>query len=313
MKILELFKILRRAGDRAKKITKKFHPLLWASYCISIRCYHGLRPYLNAASNTKSRGLPAVGIARKVSRIARDTFLWGSLALVSHAPIVKAQVQEPLPNRAPNIGAPTRPLTGERSNRPDPISQDYQVGALQADYTGSLWVGSHQGLSRINPETGKVQAKVSVPNPFIDAMAQDKVGRIWLGTPEGLIRVDPRINEITAQNFKLPSNRVLATVVDSRGFLWVGTDRGLAMISPDEGLLMTTLQALPGVSANTLTLDKKGNLWVGTLEGLVQIDTASAYLKRQVTDLPGRFCAGDRHWPARKYMGGYADWIARNR
>ena len=158
-----------------------------------------------------------------------------------------------------NIGVPSRPLTQERSTRPNPLAEDYKVGALQRDYTGSLWVGSRQGLSRINPETGVIMAKVAVPNRFIEAMAQDKVGRIWVGTPEGLIRVEPRINEVTAQNFRLPSNRVLATLVDQRGFLWVGTDRGLAMISPDEGLLMTTLQALPGVSANTLGLAPDGN------------------------------------------------------
>ena len=118
-------------------------------------------------------------------------FCGGGLALASHAPAANAQVQVPLPNEAPNIGVPTRPLTGlSVSNRPDPIaSQNYQVGALQPGlYTGSLWVGSHQGLARINPETGQVQAKVAVPNPFVDAMAQDKVGRIWLGTPEGLVR-----------------------------------------------------------------------------------------------------------------------------
>ena len=104
---------------------------------------------------------------------------------------VNAQVQ------SPNIGTPSRPLTVERSQRSNPIAEDYQVGALQEDFTGSLWVGSHQGLSRINPETGRVIAEVSVPNRFIDAMSQDKVGRIWLGTPEGLVRVEPRINEIT--------------------------------------------------------------------------------------------------------------------
>ncbi|MEO0647928.1 MAG: hypothetical protein AAFZ17_17535, partial [Cyanobacteria bacterium J06650_10] len=49
---------------------------------------------------------------------------------------------------APDIGAPTGPLTVERDSRPSPIVEDYQVGALQEDFTGSLWVGSHQGLSR---------------------------------------------------------------------------------------------------------------------------------------------------------------------
>ena len=74
-----------------------------------------------------------MGIARKVSRIA-NAFLWGGLALIFEATLVEAQIQMTLPNQAPNVGVPTRPLTVERSNRPNPIAQDYQVGALQADY-----------------------------------------------------------------------------------------------------------------------------------------------------------------------------------
>ena len=222
-----------------------------------------------------------------INQCVGATLLWSAVAMIGGNPI---RVQRSYFARSfarsnavsaqtPNVGASTRPLTADRSHRSSsPIAQDYQVGALQEDFTGSLWVGSHQGLSRIDPETGRVIAEVAVPNRFIDAMSQDKVGRIWLGTPEGLVRVEPRINEITAQNYRLPSNRVLATLVDNRGFLWVGTDRGLAMISPDEGLLMTTLQALPGVSANTLGLAPDGNLWVGTLDGLVRVDTASAPL-----------------------------------
>ena len=128
------------------------------------------------------------------------------------------------------------PLPSERPAQVSPLATDFQVGALQSDYTGSLWVGSHQGLARINPATGVIQSRVNVPNRFIDAMTQDRVGRIWLGTYDGLVRVDPRINQITAQNFRLPSNRVLDMVIDGRGFLWVGTDHGLAMASPYRGL-----------------------------------------------------------------------------
>ncbi|MHC5832347.1 MAG: two-component regulator propeller domain-containing protein, partial [Nostoc sp.] len=98
---------------------------------------------------------------------------------------------------------------------------------------------------------GKIISRVSLPSIAIGALAQDKVGRLWVGSSEGLIRVDPRTNEITAQNLFLPSKRVLSLLLDKRGYLWTGTDNGLALISPDQGLIMTTLKNLPGVSANT--------------------------------------------------------------
>jgi ligand-binding sensor domain-containing protein len=89
---------------------------------------------------------------------------------------------------------------------------DYRVNALQRDFTGNLWVGAWRGLSRIDPNTGKILARVSLPNTAIGAIAQDKVGRLWVGTYEGLKRVDLRTSEITAQNLFLPSKRVLSLV-----------------------------------------------------------------------------------------------------
>ena len=123
-----------------------------------------------------------MSVAKKAAKKAGQhlmgaAVLWGTLAMVGGSPFkalresilnaVNAQVQ------APNIGNPTRPLTVERSNRPNPLDQDFQIGALQDDYTGSLCVGSHQGLSRIDPETGRILAEVPVPNRYIDAMSQD--------------------------------------------------------------------------------------------------------------------------------------------
>lgn len=182
--------------------------------------------------------------------------------------------RSPLPNQRQQVEEQT-------------VGADYRVSALQPDSRGALWVGSWQGLAKIDPKTGRILDRISLPNQIVGAIAQDKSGRIWVGTYEGLSRVDPKTGAITAQNFALPSNRVLDLLVDQRGYLWVGTDAGLALISPDKGLLMTTVKNLPGVSANALTLDALGNLWIGTLDGLVQINTANALIKRRITNLPG--------------------------
>ena len=101
------------------------------------------------------------------------------------------------------------PAASPRSLAQAPLATDYRVTALQPDFTGDLWVGSWAGLARINPETGRVLQRVRLPSRTLQALAQDRVGRIWVGTFDGLVRVDPRTNAITAQNFQLPSNRVL--------------------------------------------------------------------------------------------------------
>jgi ligand-binding sensor domain-containing protein len=200
-----------------------------------------------------------------------------------------AQVPATPPVYSPDAPPPRQtPLPNQRQQvEEESIGTDYRISALHPDQRGGLWVGSWQGVAKINPATGQILDRVSVPNQIVGAIAQDKSGRIWVGTYTGLVRLDPQTGTITAQNFALPSNRVLDLLVDQRGYLWVGTDAGLALISPDRGLLMTTLKNLPGVSANALALDALGNLWVGTLDGLVEVDTAKATIKRQVGNLPG--------------------------
>jgi ligand-binding sensor domain-containing protein len=71
-------------------------------------------------------------------------------------------------------------------------AESYRVTALQEDYTGSLWVGSWAGLTRIDPETGRIMARVRVPSNTIESLAMDKVGRIWVGTYDGLVQGRPQ-------------------------------------------------------------------------------------------------------------------------
>lgn len=211
--------------------------------------------------------------------ISQDVILTQPTPQVETAPFYPPDA--PPPRRAP---LPDRRQDIEEQT----VGADYRVSALQSDSKGALWVGSWQGLAKIDPNTGRILHRVSLPNTTVGALAQDRSGRIWVGTYEGLVRLDPRSGEITAQNFALPSNRVLSMLVDQRGYLWVGTDAGLVLISPDQGLLMTTVRNLPGVSANALALDPLGNLWVGTLDGLVQVNTASALIMRQIANVPGK-------------------------
>lgn len=228
--------------------------------------------------------LMALSIQGVLLGIGSGWFVGGDRAVAQLSPTESAPLYPP---DAP----PERrtPLPDQRQQLEEQtVGVDKRVSALQLDSRNNgLWVGSWQGLAKINPSTGQISDRVSLPNQTVGSIAQDKSGRIWVGTYAGLSRVDPKTGTITAQNFALPSNRVLDLLVDQRGFLWVGTDAGLALISPDQGLLMTTVKNLPGVSANALALDALGNLWVGTLDGLVEIDTARAFIKRRIENLPG--------------------------
>ena len=207
-----------------------------------------------------------VELLRKGHKILLTSMLLGLMALLSVARADEKGItglgktpdidsSELTPSYRPEPPPPgVEPLPDERGIEERSLEVDYRVNDLLGDFTGNLWVGSWRGLSRIDPNTGKILTRVSLPSVTIGALAQDKVGRLWVGTYEGLKRVDMGTSEITAQNLFLPSKRVLSLLVDQRGYLWVGTDNGLALISPDQGLIMTTLKKLPGVSANAMTL-----------------------------------------------------------
>jgi len=64
--------------------------------------------------------------------------------------------------------------------QPDRPEQNYRVTALQRDYRGNLWVGSWQGLAQIDPNTGRILSRISLPNTLIGDLAEDRVGRIWV-------------------------------------------------------------------------------------------------------------------------------------
>ena len=59
----------------------------------------------------------------------------------------------------------------------------------------------------------------------------DRVGSAWVGTDQGLVRLNPYNGAVLGQIAGLPSSRVLALSVDTGNKLWVGTTEGLAWVS----------------------------------------------------------------------------------
>ena len=157
-----------------------------------------------------SKGNVTVVLFCKRTSLLTTSILLGLIALPSIGwaqktpEINSSDVSPAYPPSAP----PPRvePLPDERGVQENSPQTDYRVGNLLGDVSGNLWVGSWRGLSRIDPKTGKIISRVSLPNVAIGALAQDKVGRLWVGSYDGLFRVEPRTSEITAQNLFLPSN-----------------------------------------------------------------------------------------------------------
>ncbi len=128
-----------------------------------------------------------------------------------------------------------------RSDQDDPstISNDI-VNCIHEDALGDIWIGTDQGLCKLDFSTGTFTSYLHDPDDP-GSLGADRVmtichcrdGYIWAGTDGGgLCRLDPRTGRFT--NYfnepdnpaSLPHNSIAALHPDRHGNLWIGTNGG---------------------------------------------------------------------------------------
>lgn len=106
-------------------------------------------------------------------------------------------------------------------------------------------------------------------------------GLLWVGTNNGLIRIDPfkstsRTYEAMPENKNkgLKSNTIYVIHEDEEGKLWVGTNNGLSVLNPKTDIIKS-YDHENGLASNTvcgIVPDEKGNYWISTFNGLSYFD-----------------------------------------
>lgn len=121
----------------------------------------------------------------------------------------------------------------------------------------------------------------SITGAFVSSIVPDKYGYLWIGTMEGLNRLNPKTEEfdhfqVTSGGMAVA--RIGNLIFDTKGNLWVCTEIGLYKIQADiDGQInqakseVVRFVNIPGDSSSiggnyviSSCLDKKGNLWFGT-------------------------------------------------
>ena len=121
-----------------------------------------------------------------------------------------------------------------------PSADPPQINVLQVDSEGDLWVGTMQGLYRLNLETAEIRH----------------------------FKHDPD-DDTTISN-----DHILALFVDDARQLWVGTDNGLNLLGRNGAFTRYLTGVSSGVSRVTdIAGDGAGNLWFGSYGGLVHFNT----------------------------------------
>jgi len=157
------------------------------------------------------------------------------------------------------------------------------VTALKRDRRGFLWVGSPEGLYRLDPGgSSRVFTRADgLPNDFVMALMEDRDGKLWVGTREGLASIEPEslhdtrpAKPLAVRSFGvrdgIPGARIESLLQTSDGAIWAGTVGGLAERAPDqvrnqrEFQNYTQAEGLTARTVGALAEDRDGNLWVGT-------------------------------------------------
>jgi ligand-binding sensor domain-containing protein len=69
------------------------------------------------------------------------------------------------------------------------------INTIHEDRTGTLWIGTFDGLYRLNRQSGafaRYTESQGLPSSTIRCILEDGVGRLWLSTQKGVSRFDPR-------------------------------------------------------------------------------------------------------------------------
>lgn len=163
--------------------------------------------------------------------------------------------------------------------------------ALGTANEGALLVDGESRLLRHLRVDGSASA---LPDDAVRALHYDPRGRLWIGTAQGLARVNPDTTvsvwrHESANHNALPGDRVVSLHSDRSGLLWVGTwTGGLARFNPETEAFQLLTQrtadedGLPASAVTAISADPGGTLWLGMVDrgGVVEIGADGNILRR---------------------------------
>ena len=156
------------------------------------------------------------------------------------------------------------------------------VREMLPDPDGGMWVGTYEGLYRLDPRARRwtrvrlePTAGPSAARPEITGLARDPSGALWVGTGDGLYRLDGAGPTRFHRADGLPNTDVTDITVDRLGRLWVLTVAGLSVRDPATGRFVSygTSDGLGG-GQELYQSPRTGRFYVGTPRGYNAFDPA---------------------------------------
>ncbi len=178
-----------------------------------------------------------------------------------------------------------------QDQRKKTLSND-RIHCMLEDKEGNFWVGTENGLNRMDRKSGTFEAYYHPKNEgsnVIRCLLMDKDQNLWLGTERGLSRFDFQLKTFDSfyheeDNAKsLSNNTVHCLFEDPNDVLWIGTSGGLNKMrqsgSQYEFEVFNVITGLPDNTIYAIRGDKKGNLWLSTNNGLTRFNPITQEIK----------------------------------
>ncbi|MBD2703441.1 hybrid sensor histidine kinase/response regulator [Spirosoma sp. BT702] len=185
------------------------------------------------------------------------------------------------PHGLQRINPKTDEVITYQSNPAQPGSlSSNDVRAVLRDRTGSVWVGTDNGLDQLlaHPKPFRTYPRhllsgpVRRPDYNFQAVLEDHTGTIWLGSlQKGLFRWQPKTGQLDhiranpADPQRLTSEGVSTLFEDHTGQLWVSTKEALHRLDRASGTFTRYPTQIPTMCIDE---DRDGNLWIGGSVGV---------------------------------------------
>jgi ligand-binding sensor domain-containing protein/signal transduction histidine kinase len=140
------------------------------------------------------------------------------------------------------------------------------IGAVFEDTATNLWVGTWNGLFRLEGERFVVALQASTGPITVRSICEDRHQDLWVGTSVGVVRRKGRDSKLFTQADGSSMGEVMAIAEDAHGRIWAAvTGRGLFR---QAGEYFERVSANPWsrpAEINSLLADPDGGLWLGSL------------------------------------------------
>ncbi|MYM37608.1 GAF domain-containing protein [Duganella sp. FT94W] len=178
----------------------------------------------------------------------------------------------------------------------DPATLSGRVHALMEDKRGNLWIGTENGLDRLDRASGALahyrhdaDQPDSLSHNRVHYLYQDARERIWIGTAAGLtmarLEADgtPRFKIYPLNDHRAP-DPIGAILGDGQGRLWISSTTGIAVFNPETGVFKH-YTAKDGLIDGSYFIGSAygapdGTLYFGGLEGMTAFKPARIHDNR---------------------------------